>query len=367
MTPERYQQIDRLADSALELAVAERAAFLDRACAGDETLKAKIERGPMEFQQVTGLGLQVADAAAAAHAAGIIHRDLKPANIIVTPQGKAKVLDFGLAKRFRPSASEMNSQTADSTSGLSSAGLIIGTIAYMSPEQTRGEVLDARSDIFSLGCVLYEAATGKRPFTGPSTLAIMHEIAAVDPLPPSAINPDLPREFDLPIQRALAKERGQRYGSASELAEAMRNLKVPPAERQGEKRKSARWPAMLAACAALIAVCAGLWFYWRYLNLKWAREAVAQVEELMLAEKYSEAYDLAAKARNYLSSDPALLRLMPMVSDDLSVSTEPAGARVLQTAARTEAADPARWRTHSAVGSLHAGDQWLAGRNAGTR
>jgi serine/threonine protein kinase len=170
------------------------------------TLKAEIERGPMEFEQVIALGLQIADAAAAAHAAGIIHRDLKPANILITPQDKAKVLDFGLAKRFRPPSGKLNKPDAASISELTSAGLIVGTVAYMSPEQTRGEELDARSDIFSLGCVLYEAATGKRPFDGPSAISIMHEIATVDPPAPSSIRTGLPRKFDSIIQRALAKD-----------------------------------------------------------------------------------------------------------------------------------------------------------------
>jgi formylglycine-generating enzyme required for sulfatase activity/predicted Ser/Thr protein kinase len=289
-----------------------------------ETLKAIIERTPMEFLQVIGLGLQIAEAAAAAHAAGIIHRDLKPANVLVTPQGKAKVLDFGLAKRLRPVAGELNKPDAASMSELTSAGVVVGTVAYMSPEQTRGDELDARSDVFSLGCILYEAATGKRPFDGPSALAIMHEIAAVDPPLPSAIKPGLPREFDSIIQRALAKDREQRYVSAKELADALGNLQAPAVERKRERRRL----ALLAACVALIVVGAGLWFTWRQLNLKWAREAVAEVEGLMLAGNYAEAYDLAMRARRYLPNDPALERLVPIISDDLSVSTEPAGAHV---------------------------------------
>ncbi len=293
-----------------------------------ETLKARIERGPMGHQQVIALGLQLTEAAAAAHAAGIIHRDLKPANILVTPQDKAKVLDFGLAKRFQPHSGELNKPGAASISDLTSAGLIVGTVAYMSPEQTRGEELDARSDIFSLGCVLYEAATGKRPFNGLSALSIMHEIATVDPPAPSAIRTGLPREFDAIIRRALAKDKWQRYGSAKELAEALRNLQAPAAERQEGKLKSARWPAALAAGVVLIAALAGLRFYWRQQNLNWARGAVAQVEELMLAEKYSDAYELAVKAGKYLPGDPSLARLVPMISDDLSVSTEPAGASI---------------------------------------
>jgi serine/threonine protein kinase/formylglycine-generating enzyme required for sulfatase activity len=287
-----------------------------------ETLKAEIERGPLEFPRVIELGAQVAGAVAAAHEAGLIHRDLKPANILVTPQGQAKVVDFGLAKKV---AGRSEPQSAASLTG---AGLIVGTVAYMSPEQTRGEELDARSDIFSLGCVLYEAATGKRPFDGPSALSILHEIATVDPPPPGAIKSGLPREFDAIIRRALAKDKEQRTGSAKELAEALRNLQTPEFRGREEKRKRTQRMAALAAIAALIVLAVGLWFFWRQRNLNWAKEAVAQVEELMLAEKYGEAYELAARAGKYLPDDPSLARWLPIISDDLSVETEPAGASV---------------------------------------
>ena len=138
------------------------------------------------------------------------------------------MLDFGLAKLIRPPLSEINKEAATIRSDLTDTGVIIGTVSYMSPEQTRGEPLDERSDIFSLGCVLYEAATGKLPFNGPSHLAIMHEIAVVDPPLPSAIKPELPREFDLFIGRALAKDKGERYGSATELVEGLKGLSGTP-------------------------------------------------------------------------------------------------------------------------------------------
>ncbi len=287
-----------------------------------ETLKAEIERGPLEFPRALELGAQVAVAVAAAHEAGLIHRDLKPANILVTPQGQAKVVDFGLAKKVA------GPQRAESAAPLTGAGLIVGTVAYMSPEQTRGEEVDARSDIFSLGCVLYEAATGKRPFDGPSALSILHEIAAVDPPPPGAIKSGLPREFDAIIRRALAKDKEQRHSSAKELAAELRNLQTPEFKGREEKRTRTQRMAALAAIAALIVLAVGLWFYWGRVNTNWARESVARVEGLMLEEKYGEAYELAVRAGKYLPNDPALARWLPIISDDLSVSTEPAGASV---------------------------------------
>jgi tetratricopeptide (TPR) repeat protein len=155
---------------------------------------------------------------------GLVHRDLKPANLMLTPQGQAKVLDFGLAKKTWPLPGGMKSDAATLTGALTDPGMIIGTVAYMSPEQTRGEQLDARSDVFSLGIVLYEAATGRAPFAGLSLLALMHAIATFDPPPPGAINPALPREFDQVIAQAMAKDKEQRFNSAAELSAALKSL-----------------------------------------------------------------------------------------------------------------------------------------------
>jgi tetratricopeptide (TPR) repeat protein len=198
-----------------------------------ETLKAMIGREPLELPRLLDLGAQVAEALAAAHAIGLIHRDLKPANIVITPHGRAKVLDFGLAKIHRPQVGTCDLDGATVTADVTDSGVIMGTVAYMSPEQTRGEPLDPRTDLFSLGSVLYEAATGQMPFRGPSLLAIMHDIATLNPPPPSAFRPDLPREFDVFLEKLLAKDRDQRDCSAAELAQALRGLggSVPPSRR----------------------------------------------------------------------------------------------------------------------------------------
>ena len=178
------------------------------------TLKDLIAAGVLDFDQLAGLGSQVALALGAAHAAGIVHRDIKPANIMVTKAQEAKVLDFGIAKLRRNEAE----------THLTGHGQILGTVAYMSPEQTRGEDMDFRSDIFSLGCVLYEAAVGRTPFQAPSALSLMHEIATTEPDPPSLFRPELQPEFVRLVMRCLAKDRTQRPDSALELATELKSL-----------------------------------------------------------------------------------------------------------------------------------------------
>jgi serine/threonine protein kinase len=160
--------------------------FLVMEYVSGQTLKDLISPDGMPFETVAHLGSQIATALAAAHGAGIVHRDIKPANIIVTPDQQVKVLDFGIAKVSSNLLVDPDGPTAGFVE-VTTPGMLVGTVSYMSPEQTRRETLDCRSDIFSLGCVLYEAATGQRPFRGESTLAIMHAIATGTPAAPSSL------------------------------------------------------------------------------------------------------------------------------------------------------------------------------------
>jgi serine/threonine-protein kinase len=178
-------------------------------------------QGPMPFERVIAVGLQIASALAASHAAGIIHRDIKPANILLTADHTVKVLDFGIAKRFHPTSKGDATQEMVS---LTSPGLVVGTVSYMSPEQTRGEAVDARTDVFSLGCVLYQAATGQQPFRGPTPVATMIEIATSDPVPPSRLRTTLPVGFDGFVSRCLAKSRDHRFSSMDDVASSLRRL-----------------------------------------------------------------------------------------------------------------------------------------------
>jgi len=197
------------------------------------SLRGLIQQGPMPSDQMLDVGIQLADALDAAHSKGIIHRDIKPGNIYVTERGQAKILDFGLAKlaaERRRMASQPVSATGEplsdvSDDSLTNVGIIPGTTFYMSPEQARSEELDGRSDIFSLGVVLYEMATGKKPFAGKTAFLTMEAILNAKPVSPMTLNPKLPEGFEEIVGKALEKDREQRYRTAAELRHELQRLK----------------------------------------------------------------------------------------------------------------------------------------------
>jgi serine/threonine protein kinase/Tol biopolymer transport system component len=215
------------------------------------TLERLITSPGMALDQLLGYGIQIAMALAAAHARGIVHRDLKPANVIVTSQGEVKVLDFGLAKR-RPEVKADPEGVTETGAGPTAEGTVVGTAAYMSPEQAQGRPVDGRSDLFSLGVILFEMATGQRPFVGANLAALLSAILRDAPPPLRALRPELPPGLDAVVGKALAKDPESRYAGALELARDLERLRRP--QNEAAPRHARGWTATALAVLALVAL-----------------------------------------------------------------------------------------------------------------
>jgi dienelactone hydrolase len=288
-----------------------------------ETLAARLARGQLPMAEIATIVVQMADALKAAHAANIVHRDLKPSNLMLTATGQLKVLDFGLAKI----------ETGETATQLTRAGSALGTAAYMSPEQAAGEVVDARSDLWSLGVVSYEMLAGRSTFDGTNALAIIHAVLTTTPAPVRTLRPDVAPELEEIVNRTLVRERGRRTITAADvrdLASACHaRLSSGPQTAAVRPRASAR--TKLAAVVVALAVVAGgvAWWAQRNSKVRWARqEALPEIIRLAGADKFDEAYTLAQQAQPFIPDDPLLAEQIRGISRRAAIDSHPTGADV---------------------------------------
>ncbi len=312
--------------------------FIAMAFYDGETLKERLARGTMLSDDVVGLVGQVAAGLAAAHARGIVHRDLKPANIAVTDQGTAKILDFGLAK--------FSSSEQDTGIHVTQPGTTLGTAAYMAPEQVRAEEADSRSDVWALGVVAYEMLTGRLPFDGENSFAIMQAIVTETPPSVASLRPEAPPELARLVEAALEKDRSKRSVTSADFvraAAAIHDRATADRTRAPAGRaRSARGRAV--AAVALVALSLAGFAWWRqHTRLQWARDvAPLEVRRLADNEQYMEAFDAAARAEAVIPQHPGLAELWPIISRTASIASTPAGADVVY---RRYGAREGEWRT----------------------
>jgi formylglycine-generating enzyme required for sulfatase activity/dienelactone hydrolase len=299
------------------------ASYIVMECVAGRSLADRIAAGALPIRDVVVMGIEVAGALDEAHEHGIVHRDLKPANVMVTPKGRAKVLDFGIAKLLAPDTDPAH-RTQTETRGA------IGTLLYMSPEQATGDRVDARTDLWSLGVLLYEALAGVPPFDGPATLGILHAITRSTPAPVTARRPDVPAALARIIDRALAKEPSERFASAAEiersLAAVLASLDAGASVVE-TRRATPRWVAPTLVAAALL-VAAGAWALQRSEHQHWAREQAIPEAERLQPDRALAAYALLRRASRYAANDSAIAAALTAATRRVTVLSSPVGASV---------------------------------------
>jgi eukaryotic-like serine/threonine-protein kinase len=291
-----------------------------------ESLAAKIAAGTVSVKEASSFLLQVAEALEEAHERGVIHRDLKPANVMVTTKGNAKVLDFGLAKLFAPTA-------MDATIPFAETKVIAGTLLYMSPEQINGQLVDARTDLWSLGVLYYEALTGRTPFEGRNALAVLRAIVESPIEPVRKLKPEAPVEAGEIVKHALQRDPARRYQTASEVVRDASQLllrmsaTLPVAEQRRFPEARVYFVAAVFFVAVLMAL--GIWQSRRFAERRWAlEEGIPQIESLRVQKKPLAAFLLMERAERILPSDKQLKEISADQTIQASIVSEPAGAEV---------------------------------------
>ena len=287
------------AGEALSDGAAEPQLFIAQELVPGEPLSERVHRGPLRVAEVVSLGLQLADALAEAHDHGIVHRDVKPSNLMVTPEGRLKVLDFGLARRRAWAADLPASELEAETWSRTAPGLIVGTPAYMAPEQIAGDALEASADVYAAGCVLYELLTGRPPHVGSSTAEVLRRSLTETPRPVAELRPDVPAGLAAVVARALAREPASRYLNGRALVHALRAAESPP--RLVPRPRVAPGPVARRATAAIVVVAAAGVSAWLALG-RGVRPALAFRERdfVLVADVLNgseePAFDLALKS-----------------------------------------------------------------------
>ena len=303
--------------------------FLVMELVGGRPLNELIPRGGMAVDRVLELAEQIAGGLAAAHAAGIVHRDIKPANIVIADGGQAKMLDFGLAKSLAPAAN-----AGAATMGVAPAtelGIVVGTVAYMSPEQAQGRPIGDRSDIFSFGAVLYEMLAGRKPFAGDSSIVTVARILSETPPPIRSSRSDVPPALEALVTACLEKTPARRPG-AREVADRLKTMRERLTAGRLDVRALVRRPAVVSATAAIavVAIALGWWWWTANARVRWARTvAIPEIRRLTERDDMDGAYRLAMQARSVLPDDQQLAQLLNESTFETSISTDPPGADVM--------------------------------------